>query len=293
MGWGEFFALAAPLAWGLAVVLFRRSGETLPAFELNLTKNLLAFTLMIPTVLLWGGMVVPDFSLAEYSLMFLSGGLGMALADTWYLKALNIMGASRTGIVGSLLSPFVIVLSAVILGERLTPWQWAGFALVMSGILLFTWRRNRAEVDTDRVGKGIVYGVAAIFLMAVGVVMVKEILETRPFVWVVEIRLLGGLVGMLVVILLRRQWSEVRNSFRQPHPWSMTLTASFLGGYLAMVLWLAGYKLLSASVASIYNEAQGSFIVLFAWLILGEAINSRKIAGLALTLAGVVIMLIT
>jgi hypothetical protein len=36
MGWGEVFALSSSLVWALAVILFRRSGETLPAFELNL-----------------------------------------------------------------------------------------------------------------------------------------------------------------------------------------------------------------------------------------------------------------
>ena len=44
-----------------------------------------------------------------------------------------------------------------------------------------------------------------------------------------------------------------------------------LGGYLAMLLWLAGYKLIPASDASIYTEAQGAFIVLFAWLFLPTA----------------------
>jgi drug/metabolite transporter (DMT)-like permease len=51
--------------------------------------------------------------------VLVSGLLGIAVADTWYLKALNMMGASRTGIVSSLFSPFFILLSAVFLGERL------------------------------------------------------------------------------------------------------------------------------------------------------------------------------
>ena len=49
-------------------------------------------------------------------------------ADTWFLKALNTMGASRTGIVAALYTPFVYLLSAVFLGESLNLWQLAGFA---------------------------------------------------------------------------------------------------------------------------------------------------------------------
>ena len=118
MGWGEFFALSSALTWALAVILLRRSGETLPAFELNLFKNCFGLTLMIPTILLVDGWVLPDYTAMELLLVFVSGLFGIAVADTWYLNALNIMGASRTGIVSSLFSPFVIFLSVIFLGER-------------------------------------------------------------------------------------------------------------------------------------------------------------------------------
>ena len=50
IGWGEFFALASALCWALAIILFRRSGDALPAFELNLFKNLVGFLLIVPTL---------------------------------------------------------------------------------------------------------------------------------------------------------------------------------------------------------------------------------------------------
>ncbi len=97
---------------------------------------------------------------------------------------------------------------------------------------------------------------------------------------------------MLVLGGLVQKWRVTVAAYRQPHPWKWTLLGSLLGGYVAMLTWLAGYKLIPASEASIYNEAQGSFIVLFAWLILGESIDARKLAGLALTVAGVIVMLL-
>jgi drug/metabolite transporter (DMT)-like permease len=54
---------------------------------------------------------------------------------------------------------------------------------------------------------------------------------------------------------------------------------------------LAGYKLIDASVASVLNETNVSFIVFLAWLMLGERINLRKLIGLALTVLGVIIMI--
>jgi len=293
MGWGEFFALASAMVWALAVILFRRSGETLPPFELNLFKNFVGLVLLVPTILLFEGVALPYYSPAELGLVMLSGLLGIAVADTWYLRALNMMGASRTGIVSSLFSPFVILLSAIFLGERLGPWQWLGFLSVMSGVLLVTWRTNRMVVETADVRKGVMYGVGAVFMMAAGVVMVKEILETRSFLWTVELRMVGGAAGMLLYILLYSRWQSVRRNFSQPQAWARVTFASFLGSYFALILWLLGYKLIPASVASVLNETNVAFIVLLAWLMLGEPLNRRKLAGLCLTLGGVIIMMST
>lgn len=291
MGWGEVFALSSALAWALAVILFRRSGETMPAFELNLFKNCFGFTLMIPTVLLFHGLEIPTYSMAELGLVFASGLIGIALADTWYLKALNLMGASRTGIVSSLFSPFVILLSMAFLGERLVMWQWFGFLMVMAGVLLVTWRSNRAAVDADNVRSGALYGVAAVLMMAAGIIIIKEILATRPFLWTVELRLVGGILGMLVYMLASGKWQSVKHNFRQPQPWGTVILASFLGSYLGTTLWLAGYSLIDASVASVLNQTNTVFIVVLAWWMLNEKISARKVAGITLTLGGVVVML--
>jgi drug/metabolite transporter (DMT)-like permease len=79
------------------VILMKRAGNTLPAFELNLFKNCLALLLLVPTIALFHGYELPAYSMAEFAIVFVSGVIGIAVADTWYLRALNLMGASRTG----------------------------------------------------------------------------------------------------------------------------------------------------------------------------------------------------
>ena len=272
--------------------MFRRAGESLPAFEVNLFKNVLGFALLVPTILIFEGAALPDFAWSDVVIALVSGYVGIAVADTWYLRALHLMGASRTGIVASLLSPFVILLSVLFLGESLRGWQIFGFALVMTGILLVTWRSKRRDVDAEQVRQGAFYGAGAMFLMAVGIVMVKGILETRSFLWTTEIRLAGGLAGMGAYVLLRGRAAQVKQHFAQPLPWKLIVPASFLAAYVSMMMWLAGYKLIPASEASILNESANAWIVFLAWLMLGESIGARKVAGLALTSAGVAVMLL-
>lgn len=292
MGWGEFFALTSAAGWALAVILMRRIGETLPAFELNLFKNSLGMVLLVPTILLVNGLEVPGYSLHELAVVFLSGVIGIAVADTWYLRALNLMGAGRAAIVASLFSPFVIILSMIFLAERMVPWQWLGVFLVISGVLMVTWRVHHSSIDPRDIKKGAIFGVAAMFMMALGIVMVKESLEARPLLWTMELRLAGGVVGMLIYMWVKGQWQSVKGNFQSPQPWPGIIGASFLAAYLCLILWLAGYKLLDASVASILNETNVVFILVLAWLMLGEEITRRKLAGIVLTVAGVLIMVL-
>jgi drug/metabolite transporter (DMT)-like permease len=287
---GEFFSVACAACWAMAVVLFRRSGETLPAFELNLFKNVLATGLMVPTILLVDGISWPGYSAAEWGIVIVSGVVGIAVADTWYLRALNLMGASRTGVVASLYSPFVIVLSLLFLDEVLIWWQYFGFLLVLGGILLVTWRQNRRDVSLRAIRLGVAFGAGAVLMMAVGIVMVKPVLETQSFMWTMGVRLAAGTLGMLLFLRATAGFSRAMLHYRSAQPWTIIVIGSLLGSYLSMMLWLAGYKLTQASVASVLNETAASFIVLFAWLFLGEEMNWRRVAGIALTFSGVAMM---
>lgn len=284
---GEFFSVACAAVWALAVVLFKRSGETLPAFELNLFKNLLGAALMLPTVLLIEGAALPGLSPREWVIVLVSGIIGIAVADTWYLRALNLMGAARTGVVASLYSPFVVVLSMLFLGEMLAGWQLGGFVLVLGGILLVTWRSNRMDVSLRALRLGVFHGAAAVLMMAIGIVMVKPILEGDHFFAVAGLRLAAGSVAMLLFAGVTGNFGRMLERYRQPQPWPTIVVASVLASYLSMILWLAGYRLAPASIASVLNETAAVFIVLFAWWLLGEQLSPRRAIGVALTFGGV------
>ena len=289
---GEFFSVACAATWALAVILFRRSGETLPAFELNLFKNWLAVLVMIPTILIFHGASLPRYSGSEWLIVLVSGVIGIAIADTWYLRALNLMGASRTGVVAMLFSPFVILLSSLFLAESPRPVQYLGFVIILAGILLVTWRRNRQDISMRALRLGVLYGTGSVALMAIGIVMVKPILETHAFLWTVGLRLLAGAVGMSLFVLLARSAPVVLGHYRSPQPWGTIVLGSLLGSYVSMILWLAGYKLTDASIAAVLNETAGAFIVLFAWLILKEEMNVKRLLGVALAFIGVAVIVV-
>jgi drug/metabolite transporter (DMT)-like permease len=294
VGKGEAYSLLSALAWAFGVILYKRLGERLPPLALNLRKNLIVLAMLVPVLLALRGTELPIITHADLLVALGSGVIGIGLADTLYFRALNILGAGRLGVIGNFLSPFVIVLSFAFLGERLSALQLVGFALVTAGVAIVHERaRAQGALDAATLRRGLFYGIAAIALMAVAIVMVKRVLERNDLLWISAVRLLGGVLAMVVLSTVARAQGDLRaTSVRlDARGWALLVGAAFVGQMLSMLLWLAGYKYTQASVAAILNETASVFIVLLAWPLLGEHLSARRLMGVAFTISGVACML--
>jgi drug/metabolite transporter (DMT)-like permease len=287
-GLGEALSLAAALAWAVGVILYKRIGSTVPPFALNLLKNVLVAALLLPTALVVHGLAWPSMGLHSVLLCALSGAIGISIADTMYFKALNDIGAGRIGIIGNLYSPFVVALSYIFLDERLLLLQLLGFVLVLLGVGVVNASPDAQGSERPKnLTHGVVLGIVAILLNAFGIVLVKRVLEVEPFFWAALMRMLGAVLLMLVVFALRPRLFAFD---RKQVSWLELTSAAFVGQYLAMLLWLGGYKYTSASIASILNELASVFILILAAIFLGERLDRLKIAGVACTLVGLALI---
>jgi drug/metabolite transporter (DMT)-like permease len=289
---GEAFALLTAIAWAFAVILFKKSGETVHPIGLNLFKDLFALVLFLPTMWLFGETLWRDAPAGEYALLLASGALGIGLGDTFFFKSLNLLGAGLTAIVDCLYSPFIIGLSLLFLAERLSVLQGVGAALVVAAVLAASLEWHKGLISRRDLGWGILYGVLGLASMAVGIVMIKPLLERSPLLWATEVRVAGGVAALAVILLFHRRRraivsSVVSNSARH---WGYVLGGSFAGAYLAMVLWLAGMKYTQASVASALNQTANVFIFIFAALLLREPITRRRTLGIILGFLGAVLV---
>lgn len=290
MGLGELYALGCALAWAVAVILFKKSGEHLPPFALNLIKTAMVLPLFAVTILFVEGPALPDIPVDHLGVILLSGVLGIAAGDTLYFRGLNAIGASRMAVAQALYSPFVILLSMLWLAERLGSWQFGGVGLVLTGIVLVTWSRERQSVDARALRIGVAWAVLSVFLMALGVVIAKPMLEQHSFLWVVTLRVAAGFLGMFAIALARRQIPALWRAYRGVTHWPAIAAGGIVGTYLSMMMWLAGYKYTQASVAAVLNELAAVFILPLAVIFLRESVHARQAFGVLLALAGVVLV---
>ena len=289
-GFGELCSILSALCWAIGLMFYRQLGATLPPLQLNFLKNLLVLGMLLPAIPLLHGLDIPQFTAWQAFAAVASGIIGIGIADTLYFRALNELGAGRMGVLGNFYSPFVIVLSFFFLDESLTALQLIGFALVSTGVWIAAWPRAGSEPRPAHAVRGFMYAMLAIVLMAVSIILVKRVLEQQPLLWVTGLRMVGAIAGMAAIAWFRGESAQLAPP-TVGMPWRKLAFAAFIGQFLAMVLWLAGYKYTLASVAAILNETASIFILLLAAVWLKEKLTRRAIIGVGLTLTGVSVML--
>jgi drug/metabolite transporter (DMT)-like permease len=291
---GEFLSVSCAFMWAIAVILFRVVGLTLSAWSLNLFKNLVGSLLFLLTFLVIYRLDWPAIPARDLAILIVSGILGISIADTLYLKALNLLGPSRHAILHCLYSPFVILLSFSFLGERLLWLQGLGFLLVLSGVVLVNLRKPKSQIRVRALELGLVVGVLAEFFMAAGIVLTKPIVTEGSPLFVAGIRLFGGTVGMLIWSAIggRPIQSTIHEFKTKAIPWRILIIGAVLGTYLSMIVWIAGYKYTQASIAAILNQTSVIFIILLAAAFLKEHVSLKRWIGTLLGLSGVVLIVL-
>ena len=288
---GEICALLAPLAWSVAVILFKRS-SALPPLSMNLFKNVLAVVLLSLTLLV-GGIGLPhDRPWQDWARLGVSGLLGLALADTLLFEGLRRIGAARLAVVDTVYAPTVVLLSCVFLGEQPGPAFLVGAAAVVVGVSLATIDPSafRARVveqaGAAEIRVGVIYATCAIVSTATGVVIAKPVLAASNLVEVTWTRLVVGVAGQLVYSVLSGRGKEAAVAFRPAAVWWTLLPGAFVGTYVSLMLWLGGFKWADASVAATLNQMATVYMLLLARIFLKERLQPRQVAGALIAACG-------
>lgn len=308
---GEFYALACAFLWAYGVILFKRSGEFLAPVVLNAFKSLVGLLLFLITGLLAGFPLFPDqVTEKEWFITLASGAIGVGLADTFFFRALNIIGAGKIAIVDCLYSPCVVLCSFIYLGEPMPLTLFVAVLLMVAAIILgFSGRHVPSFVphhETPHNGSrsisktistrkwiiGAVYAVAAIMLTAAAIVAVKPILQHHSAWWVATVRLFGGVVLIGAYVIVTQHRTLIMPALARKRTWRIALPAALVGTYLGFLLWTLGMKHTYTTVASVLNQTSNILVLPLARLMLQEPLGPRQWAAVFLGFAGAVIVML-
>jgi drug/metabolite transporter (DMT)-like permease len=287
---GNAFALGTAAAWASAVVLFKKSGEHFDPVALNTFKSVVALALLAATFPLAGVAWFPDVPLSHVLLLLGSGVLGIAVADTLFFQSLTLLGAARSAIVDCLYAPFVVVASMAWLGDRPSARALLGGFLVVSAVFLTRVRDISLDLPPRDLRQGILLGALSMASTAVAIVVVKPVLPAYPVLWATSVRLLGGVLGLVLLALAR---GRARRTLRELLPqagWWVAVPGAVLGNYVALLLWVAGFKYGEAASAAVLNQTSTLFIVVLAALFLRERFTGWHAVATGLAFAGAAVV---
>ncbi len=284
---GELFALLTAVVWAGAVICFKRSGDRVAPFTLNLFRVVYSSVLLLVTMAIVGQPLLrAAASTRDLELLVLSGVVGIAISDTLFHAALNRVGAGITAIVDCLYSPIVSLLAFAWLGERLSPQQVVGMVLVIAGVLTTVRRTEAHRITQSQLVAGILFGVLAMATVAAGIVIAKPVLDHQPVIWATGVRQVAALGVLLPVALVSRDRRRHLEALVPGASGRWTLVGTLLGSYVALLLWIAGMKYADTGVAAILNQTSTVLILVLATLVLREPFTRRRAAACGLALAG-------
>jgi drug/metabolite transporter (DMT)-like permease len=309
LGTGEFYSLACAVIWAGAIILFRKGGEHVTPLALNFFKDSVALGLFLVTLPLLGrSLAPPEYGWREWATLLVSGALGIGIADTLFFASLNRLGAVGSAVVDSLYSPFVVVCAFLYLGEPLRLPVVLGAGLMVGAIIVGTAQGAQvaaaapdapaavpapaAHPARREAALGVVLGIASMALMAIGIVLAKPVLNRVDPWWAAFVRVLGGTAFLAVQALFPGNRGAVAACFRPSRVWRFTIPAAVVGAYVAMVVWVVGFKHTAAGVASVLNQTSSIFVLILAALFLRERITGRKVVAIVMAFAGAVIVVL-
>jgi drug/metabolite transporter (DMT)-like permease len=287
---GELLALLTALLYSAAVILYKRAVGVISPFGLNLFKNTVALICLGVTAILARQTDVGSIKTEHMLLIVASGVLGIGVSDTLFLMTLKRLGASRTAVVDCLYSPSVILFSFLTVGETLEPVAILGGALIIGSVLLSAQRGFGVPISRRDFWVGCGLGALAMATVAYAIVMLKPILNSYPLILMNALRMASGLAMLWVCMPFHPERKRVYAELRPNETWPWMLGGAFLGSYLSIMTWLAGFKYSQAGVVALLNQTSTVMVVVMAAVFLGEPMTRVKVFAVVMAFFGTVVV---
>ncbi|MCE5254870.1 MAG: DMT family transporter [Actinomycetia bacterium] len=197
--------------------------------------------------------------------------------------ALVTSGAGHTAMLANTWQIWILVMAWLVLQERLRGMQWAAVGVGTVGLILIIepWRLHGVVSS--------LLALAAALCFAGGAVAAK-VLRRRHSVDVLSFTVWQGLLGSLPLVVLAVFIPGDGIRWSGTFIWSLAYSV-LIGTALAQFLWLYVLDLIPASIAGIGNLATPIVSVLAAWIQLGEHLSGAEIAGMALVIVALSLLL--
>jgi drug/metabolite transporter (DMT)-like permease len=291
--YGELAALATAVFWTVTALSFEFASKRVGSLAVNMIRLTFAFVFLGIFNLVARGMFLPlDASPHAWFWLSLSGIVGLVLGDYFLFKSYMVISSRISMLIMTTVPPFTAVIGWLLLGEKMLPLHILGMFLTMAGILMaiFTRPVNGQKIKLSYPVKGIIFALIGAIGQAGGLVLSKYGMGEYNSFAASHIRLIAGLVGYALIILVLRKGALIRNAIRDARGMKFIALGSFFGPFLGISFSLLAVKYTETGIAATIMAIVPILIIPPSVFLFKEKFTWIEIAGAFVSVAGVVLM---
>ncbi len=286
---GILAALASAATWAAGALLLKPFAERLPAMALAFAKGVFSL-ILLGALILSIQPIAPSWM--TIGVLFISGVLGIGIADTFFFKALSALSSHSVVQLMLLGQVATIGMAVLFLGETLIWLQWWGLGMVILGVALVLLDPEPGEEDGSASMRGVLFGLGSVLAMAVSVTLAKGALSQTDALTATWWRMAGGVVSLIVSAPLfylgAGNWlMPLVSDWRLAIRFCLIATLVTLGGFF---LSLVAMKLIPLAIANTLLSTEPLFVLLIMLLVYRQIPRGRRLAGSLIGVVGVAIL---
>lgn len=236
-----YFALASVLTFSGAAVGFTYFSQKVSPLWMNIFKCLVSFVCCIPVLIYLRGNLL--WSFADAWPLYLSGFIGLNVADWLILIAYKRMGPARTLVLCGF-NPFIAgTFSYFVWGEEIYPIQLTAIVFLVACLFLFSYEGFKKSGQWEI--KGLLFALSGVMLDCAGVILTRYAFLKNPELTGFDaqyLRTLAALASFVIYIPFVKV--NLVSSFKnlKPIERSVAFISSFFGTFLALVFYMQAVK---------------------------------------------------
>ncbi|CAJ0889754.1 hypothetical protein R20233_03431 [Ralstonia sp. LMG 32965] len=276
-----YLALAMVLV-GSTVAASKIIAAGLPPF----TATALRFAMALPMFLVIMRMTRsrwPVLARRDWVLLFLQAAAGSVGYTTLLISGLRHTSAADAGVIIGTLPVMSALIAIVLLGERPGRAALGAIGLATAGVLTIA-LQPRGDATHPLLGNLLVMG--AVVCEGLFILLNKRLRTPVPPLALSALMSAFGLLTALAPALWEAPW-QLHASVQTTHALMAVAYYAIVPTVGGFVLWYAGAARVSGAEASLFTALAPVAAVVFAAALLGEAVSTRQIGGIACVLAGV------
>ena len=290
---GELAALGTAFFWTITALSFEAAGKRVGSLSLNLIRLCIGFAFLAVFLVLYRGTPLPfDATSHQWVWLSISGVIGFTLGDFLLFKGFILIGSRVSMLIMALVPPLTALIGWAVMGEKLSPANFLGMALVVGGISSVVVDRspNYGQVKLSRPLRGILAAFGGAVGQAVGLVLSKYGMDDYDAFAATQIRIIAGTAGFGVVVSVMGLWRRVGSALRDKTAMGTMSLGSFFGPFLGVSFSLLAVKHTATGIAATIMAIVPVLIIAPSVLLFKEKVTPREIAGAMVAVAGVAVL---